>query len=62
MTSLHRLITIILIWLVIAFLGAIMQGLALSLPPLLVVLVYVVMLLAAGSATWAIARAPAVTL
>jgi hypothetical protein len=59
MTSLHRLITILLIWLVIAFLGVIMQGLALALAPLMVVFLYAVMLLAAGVATWAIARAPA---
>ena len=59
MTSLHRLFAIIVIWLVIAFLGAIMQGLTLTLPPLLIGLLYAVMLLAAGGATWAIARAPA---
>jgi hypothetical protein len=59
MSSLHRLIAIVVIWLVIAFLGAIMQGLALTLPPMLVGSLYAVMLLAAGGATWAIARAPA---
>lgn len=56
MTSLHRLITIILVWLVVAFLGATMQGLALSLSPLLVTLLYIALLGAAAVATWAVAR------
>lgn len=59
MTSLHRLIVLISIWLVIAFLGATMQGLALTLPWPVVALLYAAMLLVAGVATWAIARAPA---
>ncbi len=57
MTSLHRLIAIILIWLVIALLGFLMQGLALSVPSGMIATIFVIMLIAAGAATWAIARA-----
>ena len=57
MTSLHRLIAIIIVWLVVAFLGAIMPGLALYVPSIMITALYVALLLAAAVATWAVARA-----
>lgn len=57
MTSVHRLIAIVIVWLVIAFLGAIMPGLALYVPPLMITAVFVATLLAGAVATWAIAKA-----
>lgn len=57
MTSLHRLIAIILIWLVVAFLGTMTQGLTLFAPPFLIILLLMAMLVAAAAASWAIARA-----
>ena len=57
MTSLHRLIAIIIIWLVVAFMGAVMQGLALSLTANMITLLVVATLFVAGAATWGLARA-----
>jgi hypothetical protein len=57
MTSLHRLIVIVIIWLVVAFLGAIMPNLALFVPSLMVTVLYGTLLAAAAASTWAVTRA-----
>jgi hypothetical protein len=57
MTSMHRLIAIIIVWLVVAFLGAIMPGLALYVQSIMITALYIVLLAAAAAATWAVARA-----